>query len=63
MADDRSTDGPIRVLLADDHTMFCQGLAAILTPYGGMEVVAETKSSSTSSTSERRSSMLALSIL
>jgi DNA-binding NarL/FixJ family response regulator len=40
-ADDRSTDGPIRVLLADDHTMFRQGLAAILTPYAGMEVVAE----------------------
>ena len=32
---------PIRVLLADDHTMFRQGLAGILTSYGGMEVVAE----------------------
>jgi DNA-binding NarL/FixJ family response regulator len=32
---------PIRVLLADDHTMFRQGLAAILASYGGMEVVAE----------------------
>lgn len=31
----------IRVLLADDHTMFRQGLASILTSYGGMEVVAE----------------------
>jgi DNA-binding NarL/FixJ family response regulator len=33
--------GPIRVLLADDHTMFRQGLARILAPYRGMEVVAE----------------------
>jgi DNA-binding NarL/FixJ family response regulator len=33
---------PIRVLLADDHTMFRQGLARILaSSYGGMEVVAE----------------------
>jgi DNA-binding NarL/FixJ family response regulator len=36
---DRS--GPIRVLLADDHTMFRQGLAGILASYGGMEIVAE----------------------
>ncbi len=40
-AQDRSTDGPIRVLLADDHTMFRQGLAGILASYGSMEVVAE----------------------
>jgi DNA-binding NarL/FixJ family response regulator len=33
--------GPIRVLLADDHTMFRQGLSAILASYGGMEVIAE----------------------
>ena len=33
--------GPIKVLLVDDHTMFRQGLANILTSYGGMEVVAE----------------------
>jgi DNA-binding NarL/FixJ family response regulator len=33
--------GPIKVLLAGDHTMFRQGLANILTSYGGMEVVAE----------------------
>ena len=32
---------PIKVLLADDHTMFRQGLANILASYGGMEVVAE----------------------
>jgi DNA-binding NarL/FixJ family response regulator len=37
-----NANGPIRVLLADDHTMFRQGLASILTSYGGMEVVAET---------------------
>jgi DNA-binding NarL/FixJ family response regulator len=35
------TSGPIRVLLADDHTVFRQGLAGILDAYGGMEVVAE----------------------
>jgi DNA-binding NarL/FixJ family response regulator len=35
------TGGPIKVLLADDHTMFRQGLAGILASYGGMEVVAE----------------------
>ena len=32
---------PVRVLLADDHTMFRQGLAGILASYGGMEVVGE----------------------
>jgi DNA-binding NarL/FixJ family response regulator len=36
-----NTNGPIRVLLADDHTMFREGLASILASYGGMEVVAE----------------------
>ena len=45
MGEDRSTnanaDGPIRVLLADDHTMFRQGLAGVLASYAGMEVVAE----------------------
>ena len=34
--------GTIRALLADDHTMFRQGLATLLTSYGGVEVVAET---------------------
>ena len=34
-------NGPIRVLLADDHIMFREGLAGILASYGGMEVVAE----------------------
>ncbi len=33
---------PVRVLLADDHTMFREGLANVLATYGGIEVVAET---------------------
>ena len=41
MGEDTQANGPIRVLLADDHTMFRQGLAGILASYGGMEVVAE----------------------
>jgi len=36
-----NASGPIRVLLADDHTMFREGLASILASYEGMEVVAE----------------------
>jgi DNA-binding NarL/FixJ family response regulator len=35
------TGGAISVLLADDHTMFRQGLAGILASYGGLEVVAQ----------------------
>ncbi len=35
------TDTPIRVLLADDHAMFRQGLSKLLANYGGLEVVAE----------------------
>jgi DNA-binding NarL/FixJ family response regulator len=35
-------DRPTRVLLADDHTMFREGLARLLTSYGGLEVVGET---------------------
>jgi DNA-binding NarL/FixJ family response regulator len=45
VGEDRNTNviasDPIRVLLADDHTMFRQGLAGILASYGGMEVIAE----------------------
>jgi DNA-binding NarL/FixJ family response regulator len=45
MGEDRNTNvkasGTIRVLLADDHAMFREGLASILASYGGMEVVAE----------------------
>jgi DNA-binding NarL/FixJ family response regulator len=39
--EDSQANGPIRVLLADDHTMFRQGIAGILADYGAMEVVAE----------------------
>ncbi len=35
------TNPPIRVLLADDHTLFREGLAGLLTVYGDLEVVAE----------------------
>jgi DNA-binding NarL/FixJ family response regulator len=41
LGENRNADGPIRVLLADDHTMFREGLASILASYGGMEVIAE----------------------
>ena len=41
MAESPNPIHPIRVLLADDHTMFRQGLAGVLSSYGGMEVVAE----------------------
>ena len=33
---------PTKVLLADDHTMFREGLARLLATYGGLEVVGET---------------------
>ncbi len=33
---------PTTVLLADDHTMFREGLAQLLTSYGGLRVVGET---------------------
>src|SRR4051812_11605430 len=32
---------PVKVLLADDHTMFREGLTQSLTSYGGIEVVGE----------------------
>jgi DNA-binding NarL/FixJ family response regulator len=35
------TNQPIRVLLADDHTMFRQGLAGLLASYGGLEIIAQ----------------------
>ncbi len=35
-------ESPTRVLLADDHTMFREGLARLLASYGGLEVVGET---------------------
>jgi DNA-binding NarL/FixJ family response regulator len=39
--DTPETTRQIRVLLADDHTMFRQGLAGILASYGGVEVLGE----------------------
>jgi DNA-binding NarL/FixJ family response regulator len=30
------------VLLADDHTMFREGIARVLSDYGGLEVVGQT---------------------
>lgn len=40
-AEDRmARNRPTRVLLADDHTMFREGLAGLLASYGGLEVVA-----------------------
>jgi len=41
MGEIHEKSGPIRVLLADDHTMFREGLSAILASYGGLAVVAE----------------------
>ena len=38
----RSEADSIKVLLADNHTMFRQGIASILADYGGMEVVGQT---------------------
>ncbi|MBA2713935.1 MAG: response regulator transcription factor [Rubrobacteraceae bacterium] len=32
---------PIRVLLADDHTMFREGIASVLAGYGGMEIIGQ----------------------
>jgi DNA-binding NarL/FixJ family response regulator len=37
----RSETDPIRVLLADNYTMFRQGIARVLADYGGMEVVGQ----------------------
>ncbi len=35
------TNRPIRVLLADDHTLFREGLAGLLAAHGGLEIIAE----------------------
>ena len=35
------TNQPIRVLLADDHTLFREGLAGLLAAYGGLEIIAQ----------------------
>ncbi len=41
MGKEQNTSGPIKVLLADDHTLFREGLAGVLASYGGLEVVGE----------------------
>src|SRR5215203_4111476 len=41
MQKDHKTSRIIRVLLADDHTMFRQGLSRLLVSHGGLEVVGE----------------------
>jgi DNA-binding NarL/FixJ family response regulator len=35
------TDRIIKVLIADDHTLFRQGLAKLLVSYGGLEIIAQ----------------------
>jgi DNA-binding NarL/FixJ family response regulator len=42
LQEDRNASGSIKVLLADDHTMFRQGIARVLDGYAGMEVVGQT---------------------
>jgi DNA-binding NarL/FixJ family response regulator len=41
MERERSSSEPIKVLLADDHTLFREGLAGLLAAYGGLEIIAE----------------------
>ena len=41
MRNDQNQNEPVKVLLADDHTMFREGLAGLLTSYGGLEIVGE----------------------
>ena len=36
-----SQAGPIKVLLADNHTMFREGIASLLADYGGMQIVGQ----------------------
>jgi DNA-binding NarL/FixJ family response regulator len=38
----RRVADPIKVLLADNHTMFREGMARVLADYGGIEVVGQT---------------------
>jgi len=42
MTIDSTANPPIKVLLADDHTLFRKGIARVLASYGGLEVVGET---------------------
>jgi DNA-binding NarL/FixJ family response regulator len=39
---ERSETYPIKVLLADNHTMFRQGIARLLADYGNMQIVGQT---------------------
>lgn len=39
--EDRNASGAIKILLADDHTMFREGIASVLDGYSGMEVVGQ----------------------
>jgi DNA-binding NarL/FixJ family response regulator len=39
---ERGQADPIKVLLADNHAMFRQGIASVLAEYGGIEVVGQT---------------------
>jgi DNA-binding NarL/FixJ family response regulator len=41
MANERNPNDPIKVLLADDHTLFREGLAGLLTAHGGLEIMGE----------------------
>jgi DNA-binding NarL/FixJ family response regulator len=54
MGENPGSARPIRVLLADDHTMFRQGLGKILASYGGIEVVAQTNNDDGALTLARR---------
>jgi DNA-binding NarL/FixJ family response regulator len=38
----RSEADPIKVLLADNHTLFREAIASVLADYGGIEVVGQT---------------------
>ena len=54
MAENRDARGPIRVLLADDHAMFRQGVREILSTDGGIEVVGEAGGGGAADTHARR---------
>jgi DNA-binding NarL/FixJ family response regulator len=41
MEREQNTDHPVKVFLADDHTLFRKGLAGLLGAYGGLEIIAE----------------------
>lgn len=45
-SDGSSIERKTRVLLADDHTMFREGLAELISSYGGMEIVGSTTNDS-----------------